>query len=128
LEVTGGGLGATGIGGFAAPGLAPAAGGLGAEGFAVTGGALGLEATGGTTLPLVGVTRSEASDTGVEGFFHGAADPFEGTIPGNTAIGLAEASAVTEVGATLGVGEGTGRVLGGGGGAEGAALGGANSR
>jgi len=52
LDATGGGLGAAGTGGFAAPGLAPATGGgLGAEGFAATGGGLGLEATGGTTLP-----------------------------------------------------------------------------
>lgn len=87
-----------------------------------------MEGTGGTPLPPVGVALSEVSDTGTEGFFHGAADPFEGASPGNTAIGLAEVSAVTDVGTTFGVGEGTGRVLGGGGGAEGATLGGANSR
>jgi len=76
----------------------------------------------------VGVSLSEAFDTGVAGFFHDGADPLEGTSPGNTATGFAEASAVTDVGMTLGVGDGAGRVLGGGGGAAGAAFGGANSR
>lgn len=128
LEATGAGLAAAGTGGLAATGPPPTAGGLGGAGFAATGGGLGLEATGGGALVPVGVDLPEVSDIGVLGFFHGAADPLAAAMPGNTGTGFAEALAATVVGAILGVGVGTGRVLGGGGGAAGAALGGTSSR
>lgn len=127
FEAVGVGLLAVGIGGLAAPGLAPTAGGLGAAGFPATGEGLGLDATGGGTLPAAGAGFA-AFEAGALGFFHGVADPFAGAIPGNTDTGFADASAVTGVAATLGVGVGAGRVLGGGGGAAGAALGGTSSR
>lgn len=113
LEGTGVGLAAAGTGGLAGAGLFPT-GGFGEAGFAATGGGLGLEATGGGTLPLAGVSD----------FFQGVVDPLAAAIPGNTDTGLANASAAS-VGAA---GVGTGRVLGGGGGAAGAALGEASSR
>lgn len=122
LEGTGVGRTAAGMGGLAVTGLPPT-GGFGEAGFAATGGAgLGLEATGGGALTLAGV--SEVPD-----FFQGAADPLAGTIPGNTDTGFADASAATDDARTFGaVGVGTGRVLGGGGGAAGVTLGGTSSK
>jgi hypothetical protein len=70
---------------------------------------------------------AEALDaTGV--FFHGAADPFEGTMPGKTAIGLLDGSADTELAKGFGAAEDAGRLGGGGGAGAGAALGGTSSR
>jgi len=92
----GGGLVAVGMGGlpgtFGAVGL-EATGGGGA-GFFPTGGA-----GGGGLVPAVldgrefiGVGPAEA--TGV--FFHGATEPLDGAIPGNTDTGFAEAFAVRD--------------------------------
>ena len=96
------GRGAVGIGGFA--------GILGPPGFAASAGpGLGLAATGGGALEF------PAADDGLEaselvfafeevvGFFQGVTEPFEGAIPGNTDTGLADASAVTEVGLAMDV-------------------------
>jgi hypothetical protein len=118
---TAGGLGAAGTGGFPAPGLA------------ATGGGFGLEATGGGAFVTVaGVLDGCGLGVafGKAGFFHGVADPLElPPIPGKTAIGFAELSAVTEV--TEGFGGGAAGAAGrrgGGGGAAGIALGGTSSR
>jgi hypothetical protein len=129
-----GGRGAVGTGGL--PGI------LGA-GFAATGGAVGfgLAATGGGGLParelpgreLAGDSEGEA-EAGVV-FFQGAADPFAGTIPGNTETGFALTSAEIDDTATLaaeGIDLGTagpgGDTLRGGGGGAGAAAAGTSSR
>lgn len=119
----GGGLVAVGTGGlpgtFGPVGL-EATGGGGA-GFFPTGGA-----GGGGLAPavldgreLMGVGPAEA--TGV--FFHGATEPLDGAMPGNTDMGFAEASAVRDctlilaccVGAAVGFGATTGAVGGAGG-------------
>ena len=118
------GRGALGMGGLA--------GGFETPGLEATGGGLGLFATGGAGLfakELEG--REDAGELSAVAalavLFQGAADPLEDAIPGKTAIGFAEASAVTDDGLETGVG--TGRVLGGGAGAAtGAALGGTSSR
>ena len=88
---------------------------------------------------LVGVVSREDPLVPVEAvFFQGAADPLEGIIPGKTATGLADGSAVTGLGNVRGVAwvaeaveeigaagaaGGTRRPAGGGGGGAGAALG-----
>lgn len=87
---------------------------------AMGGGTLAAELAG---LEPAGVLFSEDA----AGFFQGAADPFPPPIPGNTAIGLAEASAATEEGVTLGTFD-AGRGLAGGGGGGGAAAAGTGSR
>lgn len=147
------GRGAVGTGGL--PGIFG-----GAPGLAATGGAggFGLVATGGGgpgLLPIVldgrdpiGVVPPEESSPPEEMlFFHGAAEPLEGAIPGKTDTGLAEAFAATDLRAAAeGVGfpgaaaagaegaagdAGGGRRAAGGGGGGGAAtlgLGGTNSR
>lgn len=117
-----GGRGAVGMGGFADP-FAETLGFTG-----ITGG-FGLAATGGGGLdPIAELGRELAGvvSTG-EGFFHGVADPLEACIPGNTDIGLDDASATTGVRDIFGAGVGAGRDLGGGGGAE-TTLGGTSSR
>lgn len=70
---------------------------------------------------------AEALDTAGD-FFHGVVDPLEGPIPGNTAIGLLDASGDKELVGGFGA-AGAAGLLGGGGG-EGAAAtrGGTNSR
>ena len=126
------GLGAVGIGGF--PGI------FGAPGFAPTGGGLGFAAMGGGTLFKELFGREPAGLDPPESpplacaFFHGAAEPFAGPIPGNTDTGLEEEFAATDFNAdALGVVEveappdvgGAGGLLpaGGGGGGAGAAFG-----
>ena len=104
------GLGAEGIAGLAPPtaGFAPGAGGLGLD--ATGGGGFGANELAGREL------AGEASE--LEGvFFHGAADPLAGPIPGKTETGLADASADVDTAATLGAGA----FRGGGGGAAGVA-------
>lgn len=145
------GLGAVGGGGLPPPGLG--AGGFGdTPGFAASGGGFGLFAMGGGPLApmelpgleLTGVVSVELPVDPPSGFFHGAANPLEGAIPGKTATGLADAFAAMDVldaltigtaaglgavGAGAGAGAGMGRRPGGGGGAAGAfGLGGTNSR
>ena len=125
------GRGAVGIGGFP-----PATGGLGAPGLLAKGGGvgLGLFATGGggglpaRELPgreAAGVLALEPFAVVAGDFFHGVADPFDGAIPGNTATGFAEASAVTGLATIFGAaGAPGGRgAAGGGGGGGGAAAG-----
>lgn len=116
---------------FGAPGLLATGGGVG-FGFVDNGGAFGaVELAGAGTWadPFVDVD---------DVFFHGAAEPLEGAIPGKTATGLAEGSATIDFtaafadGATGAVGagaiEGGRRFAGsGGGGGAGVALG-TNSR
>lgn len=124
------GRAAVGIGGFP--------GGLAAPGFAATGGggAFGFAATGGGAFTptelegreFAGVISAE-SLVKPAGFFQGAAEPFEGIMPGKTATGLADTSAAIDltVIATLGAAgvedtvgtDGGGLRAGGGGGAGG---------
>jgi hypothetical protein len=89
----GGGLVALGTGGlpgnFGAVGL-EATGGGGA-GFFPTGGGGGLAPAVLDGREFIGVGPAEATGA----FFHGA-DPLDGTIPGNTDTGFAEASAVRD--------------------------------
>lgn len=140
------GLGAVGIGGF------PGTFGPPAPGFAPMGGAgLGLVATGGGGLGAIeldgreldGLEFDDALSLTCGVFFQGVAEPLAGPIPGNTEIGLAEASAVTDWIVILGPAAGAGlvtawpaagggggrRPIGGGGGAEAAfGFGGMSSR
>lgn len=91
--------------GRAAVGIGGLPGGLAAPGFAATGGgvALGFAATGGGALPPELTGREFAGVISAEslaepaGFFQGAAEPFEGTIPGKTATGLADTSAAIDL-------------------------------
>ena len=134
----GGGLEAVGTGGlpgtFGPVGL-EATGGGGAGFFPIGG------AGGGGLAPVLGgrefmgVAPAEATDV----FFHGAAVPLDGAMPGNTDMGFAEAFAVRDctltlaccVGAAVGFGATTGaaggaggrRATGGGAGGAGAAFG-----
>jgi hypothetical protein len=119
------GRGAEGTGGF--PGA------LGAPGFDATGGAGGfvLAATGGGALPNVleglegaGELFSEAAFDveAAAGFFHGAAEPLAGAIPGNTDTGLAEASAARDLTGAFGVGAATGFGVAAAAGADGGGL------
>lgn len=113
---------------------------FGAPGLLATGGGpgLGFDATGGlgaSALPgreLVGVVSLDPFVAAVVAvFFHGVAEPFDGAMPGKTAIGFAEGSAEMDFGAALAAGAAgvteTGRRFagggGGGGGGTGAALG-----
>jgi hypothetical protein len=96
-------------------------------GLAATGGAgLGFVATGGGDLAAAGLPGREPA--GLESlsalwvaFFHGAAEPFAGAIPGKTETGLALASGATDLttsaAALFAAGVGMGRRAGGGGGA-----------
>lgn len=79
-------------------------GGLTAPGFAATGGGatFGFVATGGGGFAPSELEGRELAGVGSPepfaepgGFFQGVADPFEGVRPGKTAIGLADAPAVT---------------------------------
>lgn len=132
------GRGAVGIGGF------PGTFGPPGPGFAATGGGgLGFEATGGGGLgakeldgrELAGLESVDAPLLACGVFFHGAAEPFDGPIPGKTAMGFADASAVTDLmvieGPVPGPAGGGGgrRPMGGGGGAATAfGFGGTSSR
>lgn len=117
------GRGALGTGGL--PGT------LGAGLLAMGGAGLGLLATGGggfgaSELPGRELAGESPDDDAVGVFFHGVADPFAAAMPGNTDIGLADASAIT--GAPRAVlfaagFAGTGRLRAGGGGAASAATG-----
>ena len=103
-----GGLEAAGTGGFA-----PTFGGAAAPGFAANGGGPGFGfGAGGGALDtrelvgreLVGVVSCEDPFVPVDAvFFHGAADPFAGIIPGKTATGFADGSAVTGLANVRGV-------------------------
>jgi len=90
------GLDAVGIGGF--PGIFGAVGlvatGGGGAGFFPTGGGGGAGFIPGVLdgRELAGVEPVDAAGV----FFHGAAAPLEGAIPGNTDTGFAEASAVRD--------------------------------
>jgi len=95
--VAGGGLVAAGTGGlpgnFGGVGL-EATGGGGA-GFFPTGGAGGAGGLAPGVLDereFIGVAPAEATGA----FFHGAAVPLDGAIPGNTDTGFAEASALRD--------------------------------
>ena len=134
-----GGLDADGTGGFP-----PTFGGAGAPGFAAKGGGpgFGFGAGGGAFdasellgRELVGVVSTEEPFVPVDAvFFQGAADPFAGIIPGKTATGFAEGSAVIGFGKVLDAAgaagaaaaagaTGGGRRPAGGGGGAGAAFG-----
>lgn len=135
-----GGLEAAGTGGLAptfggAPGFAAKGGGPG-FGFGAGGGP--LDASELTGREFVGVVSLDDPFVPIDAvFFQGAADPFEGTIPGKTATGFADGSAVIGFGNVLAVEAvgvtgvtgaagavgGTRRPPGGGGGGAGAALG-----
>ena len=128
-------------------GLVPTLGGAPTAGLLATGGGgpgLGFAANGGgfgaATLPgleVVGVLLCDESAADAV-LFHGAADPFEGAIPGKTATGFADGSAETDLSPALSAagaagGAGVARLAagGGGGGGGGAAafgLGGTSSR
>lgn len=90
----GGGLEAVGTGGL--PGsLGPVgleATGGGGAGFFPIGGGGGLVPAVLDGREFIGVTPTEAGSA----FFHGAAVPLDGPIPGNTDTGFAEASAVSD--------------------------------
>lgn len=100
--------------------------------FAIAGGLVARELPG---RELAGVDSLDVS-TVFAAFFHGAAVPFAGIIPGNTETGLAFTFAArdfTGVGACLAAvpaagGGGWGRRAGGGGGGGAALFGGTNSR
>ena len=95
------GLVAVGTGGlpgsFGAPGL-EATGGGGAGFFPTGGGGGGFAPTALDGLEAAGVVPADASSV----LFHGAAVPLDGTIPGNTDTGFAEASAVRDCTGILG--------------------------
>ena len=94
------------------------------------GGGFGLVATGGPGGFGTGDGLAELG-SGVAGFFHGVAEPLEGTMPGKTETGLADAFAATELNDGFGadgLASGVGRGRAGGGGGAGAALGGTSSR
>ena len=106
-------------------------GGAGGAGLVETGG-FGLMATGGPggliSSELEGrEAGAEALDTAGD-FFHGAADPLEGPIPGNTAIGLLDASVDKELAKGFGAAGAAGLLGGGGGEGTAAAWGGTSSR
>lgn len=111
-----GGRAAVGTGGFppgfGAPGLAPTGGGAGL-GFAPIGGGGGLPANELVGREVAGV-ESDDPFAGVC-FFHGVAEPFEGVSPGNTATGLADESAATDLGIIFATG---GRAAAGAAGAD----------
>lgn len=119
------GRAALGTGGFAptlggAPGFAPTTGGFG---FVPTGGGAAFpapSALAGRELP------GESSPALLTFFFHGAADPFAGPIPGNTDTGFACTSATLAPALTGALGGGG--LRGGGGGAACTAAGGTSSR
>lgn len=78
-------------GAFGAPGLLARGGGPGL-GFTAGGGAfVARELVG---LELAGVLPLEAPFVVAAVFFHGVAEPLEGAMPGNTATGFADGSAV----------------------------------
>jgi hypothetical protein len=122
LEAAGaaGGRGADGTGGlpggFVTPGLAPTGGGA-ALGFIPTGGGGGFPAS-----ELVGLELAAAGSDDepfvAAVFFHAVADPLPAIMPGNTATGLADASAATDFASTF---DTEGRVDVGAAGAAGAA-------
>lgn len=124
------GRGAVGTGGLLGTlgaGLDPTAG-AGGFGFTPTGG-------GGLLARELDGRESESSVVVNGVFFHGAADPLAGAIPGNTDTGFADALAVSDWTGTFAVvglvalaGVGTGRPRGGAGGAAGPGLGSTNSK
>jgi hypothetical protein len=90
--------------------------------FATGGAGFGFAAIGGA-----GFAPGAGEAEGVV-FFHGAADPFDGAIPGNTDTGFADASAVSGEARPTAAFAGAGFARGGGGGAAAAAGAGAGSR
>lgn len=93
-------------------GIGGLGGGLPPLGFDATGGGtgLGLVATGGGGFApnelegreLAGVLLDDPLADTAAGFFQGAAEPFDGTRPGKTATGLADASAANDLTETVG--------------------------